>query len=173
MCAYENYKRVLRDHLLKKDTIDKETSPKAFRTLTKNQLNKDGFDILVKIIIKGSPQLGGDERDLVNYVKDLKIQDGEKLVEFYHRAKPMEYKIKLQQDQTGQLKRLTRMFLQQLQVIPEYKQELGDISKEIKRCFQKSTWLYHSIPYSIDEMLDELEDADVCTTISLDSPKNQ
>ena len=60
MCAYENYKRVLRDHLLKKDTIDKETSPKAFRTLTKNQLNKDGFDILTKIIIKGSPQLGGD-----------------------------------------------------------------------------------------------------------------
>ena len=83
----------------------------------------------------------------------------------------MEYKIELQQDQTGQLKILTRIFLQQLQVIPEYKQELGDISKGIKRCFQKSTWLYDYIPYSIDEMLDELEDADVCTTISWDTPK--
>ena len=51
----------------------------------------------------------------------------------------MEYEIELQQDQTGQLKRLTRFFLHQLQVIPEYKQELGDISKGIKRCFQKST----------------------------------
>ena len=55
MCAYENYKRVLRDHLLKKDTINKETSQNAFRSLTKNQLNMDGFDILTKIIIKGSP----------------------------------------------------------------------------------------------------------------------
>ena len=135
MCSYENYKRVLRYHLLQKDIIDKEKIPKAFRTLTKNQLNKDGFDILTKIIIKGSPQLGGDERDLVNYMKELKIQDGEGLVEFYHRAKTMEYEIELQQDQTGQLRRLTRMFLQQLQVIPEYKQELGDISKGIKRFF--------------------------------------
>ena len=74
MCAYENFTRVLRDHLLKKDSIDKETSPKAFRTLTKNQLNKDDFDILTKIVIKGSPQLGGDERDLVNYVKELKLK---------------------------------------------------------------------------------------------------
>ena len=106
-------------------------------------------------------------------MKELKIQDGEELVEFYHRAKTMEYEIELQQDQTGQLKRLTRMFLQQLQVIPEYKQELGDISKGIKRFFQKSTWLYDYMPYSIGEMLDEFEDADVCTTISLDSPKNQ
>ena len=148
MCAYENYKRVLRDHLLKKDTTDKETSPKAFRTLTKNQLNKDGFDILNNIIIKGSSQLGGDERDLVNYMKELKIQDGEKLVEFYHRAKTMEYEIELQQDQTGQLKRLSRMFLQQLQVIPTYKQELGYISKGIKIFFQKSygyTILYHTV----------------------------
>ena len=27
------------------------------------------------------------------------------------------------------------------------------------------------MPYSIDEMLDELEGADVCSTISLDTPK--
>ena len=78
--------------------------------MTRNQLNKDGFDILTKIIIKGSPQLGGDERDLVNYVKDLKIQDEEELVEFYHRVKTIEYEIELQQDNTVQLKRLTRFF---------------------------------------------------------------
>ena len=42
---------------------------------------------------------------MVNYVKDLKILDGEELVEFYHRAKTIEYEIKLQQDQTGQLKK--------------------------------------------------------------------
>ena len=56
-------------------------------------------------------------------------------------------------------------------MIPEYKQELGDISKGIKRFFQKLTCLYDSIPYSIDDMLDELEDADVCSTLSLDTTK--
>ena len=93
MNAYENYTRVLREHILKKYTINKETSPRAFRTLTRNQLNKGGFDILTKIIIKGIPQLGGDERDLVQYVKDLKIQDGEKLVEFIIELKQWNMKL--------------------------------------------------------------------------------
>lgn len=96
MRAYENYTRVLRYHLLKKETVGKGTSPKVYRCLTKKQLNKDGFDILTKSITKRSPQLGGDERFLVNYVKELQIHDGEELVEFYHKAKTMEYKIKLQ-----------------------------------------------------------------------------
>ena len=86
---YENYTRVLRDHLLKKYSINKETRPRTFRTLTRNQLNKDEFYILTKIVIKYSPQLDGDERDSINYVKELKIQDGKI------------YEIELQQDNTG------------------------------------------------------------------------
>ena len=101
ICAYENFTRVLRDHLMKKETIDKGTSPKAYRCLMKNQLTKDGFNLLTKIIIKCSPQLGGDERELVNYVNELQIQDGEEIVEFYHRANKMECEIELQQDETG------------------------------------------------------------------------
>ena len=34
--TYENFTRALRDHLLKKETIDKGTSPKEYRCLTKN-----------------------------------------------------------------------------------------------------------------------------------------
>ena len=104
-------------------------------------------------------------------MKYFKIEDGEELVEFYHRVITIEYEIEFKQDNTFQLKRLTRISLQQLQVIPEYKQELGYISKGIKRFFQKSTWLYDDIPYGIDEILNELEDADVCTNITLNSPK--
>ena len=58
-------------------------------------------------------------------------------------------------------------------MIPEYKEELGDISKGIKRFFQKSTWLYDFIPYSMDDILDKLEDVDVCIAISLDTPKEK
>ena len=52
MNAYENYTKVLRDDLLKKYTINKETSLRAFRNLTRNQLSKDGFDILTQSLSK-------------------------------------------------------------------------------------------------------------------------
>ena len=39
--------------------------------------------MLAKKIIKGSPQqLGRDKRDLADYVKELKIQDGKELSDF-------------------------------------------------------------------------------------------
>ena len=41
----------------------------------------------------------------------------------------------------------------------------------MKRIFQKSTWLYDSMPYNIDKMVDDLEDVDICSTISLETPK--
>ena len=54
-------------------------------------------------------------------------------------------------------------------MIPEYKQELGNISKETNRFFQKTSWIHNSVPYSIDEILDELEEADINTTTSVDT----
>ena len=167
--AYKNFTRVLRDHLLKKNTINKDVCPKAYKCLTKNQLQKDGFDILTRIMVTGSPQLGGIERDLTKYVEELVIKEGEELIEFYHRTKEMEYEINLQKDQTGQSQRLTRRFLQQLQKISEYKKELGIISKGIKRFFQDPAWIHNSIPHTIDDILDELEDADVSTSITLEN----
>ena len=83
----------------------------------------------------------------------------------------MDYKINLQQDKTGQKQRLTRIFLQQLQLIPKYKQELRYILTEVKRFFQKATWLHDTMSFSIYKVLNELEDVDVYTTITLDTPK--
>ena len=83
----------------------------------------------------------------------------------------MDYKINLQQDKTGQKQRLTRIFLQQLQLIPEYKQELRYILTEVKRFFQKATWLHDTMSFSIYKILNELEDVDVYTTITLDTHK--
>ena len=102
MEAYKNFTRVLRDHLVKETTIDKTKCPKAFKCLTRHLLNIDGFVLLLHIIRKGSPQLMGDKRNLGQYVDGLTVEDGEELIEFFHRAKKMEYEIHLQQDQTGQ-----------------------------------------------------------------------
>lgn len=70
----------------------------------------------------------------------------------------MEYNIELQQDKTGQRQRWTRICLQQLQLVLVNKQE---------PFFQKSAWLHATMPYSIYEILDELEYTDVCTIIAL------
>ena len=83
----------------------------------------------------------------------------------------MDYEIDLQQDNTGQKQRLKKIVLQQLQLIPEYKQELRYILTEVKRFFQKATWLHDTMPCSIYKILNELEDVDVYTTITLDTPK--
>ena len=87
--------------------------------MIKNQLKKDGFAILTRIIINGSPQIGGDDRDLTEFVRELKIEDGEEVVEFYIKAQQILQDITLQNDQSGQDKRLTKKFLEQLQRIPE------------------------------------------------------
>ena len=81
--SYNNFTRIIRDHLLKTETIKKSMSPKVYKCMIKNQLEKDSFEILTRIIINGSPQLGGDDRDLGEYVRGFIIEDGEELVEFY------------------------------------------------------------------------------------------
>ena len=58
--------------------------------------------------------------------------------------------------------------LQQLQIVPVQKLKLGDILKEI--ISQNPSWIHNSIPFTIDYFLDEPEDADVCITISVDTP---
>ena len=68
----------------------------------------------MKIIINRSPQLGDDERDLNNYVDTLKIDNGKSLIDFYNRAQTIQQEITLQQDESGQEKRLVRKFLNEL-----------------------------------------------------------
>ena len=143
MEAYTNFTRVLRDRLVKVTMISKDTCPKVFKCLTRKLLNNGRFVILLNIIIKGSPQLGGEERYLSRYVDRLKAGGREELIEFYHRAKKIEYEIQLQKDQTGQHQRLTRRFLQELQKMSEYKTELGNIAKSIKRFFRNRHGLTH------------------------------
>ena len=60
-----------------------------------------------------------------------------------------------------------KKFLEQLQRIPEYKMALGDILKDMKRFFKKSTYIMYSIPHTIEDIYEELDAADVHTTISI------
>ena len=143
--------RIARDHLLKQNTIGSDTRPKASRCLIKNQLKKDGFNILGNIIVKESPQLGGDNWYLVKYVRELAVQDEEEMVEFYIKAQHMLQEIVLQNDQSGQAKRITEK-IEELQQIPEYNMALGDISKDMKRYFMKPTRMKRPISYTIDKI---------------------
>ena len=166
--AYENFARVIRDFLLKDETIKNTSAPNAYKNLIANQLEQDGFKLLTTIITLGSPQLGGIERNLIKFVDNLKITDGEQLVEFYLRAKKMYQEITLQKDQTGQDKRLTRQFLDELNKVSDYKTALHNISKDIRRFFRNPQWLNLLLPHNIDAIYDELDISDVMKTIITD-----
>ena len=45
------------------------------------------------------PHLGGEARDIITYVTTLKMNHGEKLVEYYTRAKEMEFDIIIQKNE--------------------------------------------------------------------------
>ena len=53
--SYEKNAGVLHDYLLKENTTRKEKAPKAYKTLIQSQIEEDGYIILTKIIIDGSP----------------------------------------------------------------------------------------------------------------------
>ena len=94
--------KILLHHFKSKDTIKMQNAPTAFLALRENVLSSCGFKTLFDVIIKLSPQLGGNARDLEEYVKSLKISDGEPVLDYYSRALTMYNEIELQQDTTGQ-----------------------------------------------------------------------
>ena len=59
-------------------------------------IDDDGFNILQKLVFTDSPQLGGEERYLYEFVNTLTIIIDEYLYSLYHRAKTMEQEITLQ-----------------------------------------------------------------------------
>ena len=122
--AYVQFSRVIRDFILKNNTIKKDVSPKAYRVLLRNELQRDGFQLLWIITYRNSPQLGGNARDLQGYVETLQVIDGEEITEFYERTLLMHNEIELQEDKTGQNNRLTYRFVQLLSEFIDIKQHL-------------------------------------------------
>ena len=116
--TYSQLSRILRDHLLKHNTISFVLPPSSFNTLTRYKIEDDGFKILQKIVFTDSPQLRGEERDLYNYVNSLSIIPDEYLVHFYHREKTMEQEINLQQDTNGHHNRLAKRFIYLITCVP-------------------------------------------------------
>ena len=77
-------------------------------------MEPDGFNLLWIIISKGSPQLGGDAKDLQRYVQELEMIDGELVIDFYLRTITMMNEIELQGDKTGQQNILLARFVSQV-----------------------------------------------------------
>ena len=74
-------------------------------------VEKSGFKIMYEIIKSLSPQLGGEYRDMQQYVEILKISDGETVREYYLRALRMSQEIQLQADNIGHSNQLIRQFV--------------------------------------------------------------
>ena len=80
---YKNMSKILLFHLQNSKTINNRYAPKATLLRHENLHEKCVFKLFIKLISKLSPQLGGPAFDLEEYVKTLKISDGEPFLEFY------------------------------------------------------------------------------------------
>ena len=74
-------------------------------------VEQSGFKIIYEIIKSLSPQLGGEYRDMQQYVETLKISDGETVREYYLRTLRISQEIQLQADNIGQTNQLIHQFV--------------------------------------------------------------
>ena len=118
--AYKQFSRELLDYLLDNDTIQRKNAPQIYQYYAENQMEEDGFLLLTKIVVKASPQLGGESRDLTDLIKSLTTNNGELLVDYYLRTLKMQAEIILQQDKTGKNNDLIRQFVNNLFILPSY-----------------------------------------------------
>ena len=100
--AYKQYGRTLLLHLHKQTTIPSNSAPATAIKQQENSMATCGFKMLFEIITSMSPQLGGQYRDLQQYVDMLVIVDGEPVLEYYLRALKISQEIQKQKDKMGQ-----------------------------------------------------------------------
>ena len=70
-------------YLKSREIIKRKTAPIASLALREKVLVNCGLKILVGILIRLSPQLGGQARDLEKCIITLKISDGEPVLNYY------------------------------------------------------------------------------------------
>ena len=121
-------------------------------------IDDDGFNILQKLVFTDSPQLGGEERDLYEFVNTLTIIIDEYLYSLYHRAKTMEQEITLQQDQSGHHNRLIKNIIDLIACIPQFQGHLTSVIKSIIKFFRTPNHHLHSLPYDVDKIYEDLVD---------------
>ena len=78
---------------MKKTKIVVRNAPKAAQAQQEISMMKCGFSMLIILVKKLSPQLGGVFRDLQDYVSLIKIIDGETVLDFYLRTLNMSQEI--------------------------------------------------------------------------------
>ena len=70
--TYEHFTRIIRDHITKKEAIANYKSQISFKIILHQRTNEDGFKIPMQIFQAGSPHLGVESRDIINYIAKLK-----------------------------------------------------------------------------------------------------
>ena len=96
--AYKHFSRTILLHLQKNTTIFSTMAPREALILQEYMLEECEFKALFAIIKQLSPQLGGEFRDLQEFVKALKINDGGPVLDCYLRDLKMSQEINIQSD---------------------------------------------------------------------------
>ena len=104
--THEQYRNVLLLHILKLKTFPNNLAPLTYIKPQENLMKTCGFDMLFRIITAMRPELGGQYRDLQQYVDTINIADGE--LDYYLKALEMSEKIQTQNNKTCQNNRLIK-----------------------------------------------------------------
>ena len=163
--AYKQFSRELLDYMLDNDTIQRKNAPQIYQYYAENQMEEDGFLLLTKIVVKASPQLGGESRDLTDLVKSLTTNNGELLVDYYLRTLKLQTEIKLQQDKTGKNNDLTRQFVNNLFILTSYTECLRTTYAQIKIFYRNPNAWTLKFPLTIEEIYNTMLDHGAPTTI--------
>ena len=147
--AYKQYGRTLLLHLQKQTTIPSNSAPATAIKQQENSMATCGFKMLFEIITSMSPQLGGQYRDLQQYVDTLVIADGEPVLEYYLRALKMSQEIQTQKDKTGQNNRLIRKFVTQLFQIKSFTECMRETMTSLSKFFRVPDNHFRDFPHNL------------------------
>ena len=150
--AYENFSQQILDYIIDNDSIKEKNAPIMYQYAVEEQMAEDGFELLTRLVIKASPQLGGDARNPANIVSNLTVNNGEQLATFYIRTLRLYHEIHLQEDPTGQRNRLVEKFVHLLFYIPAYTECLREVFAALNDFFRDPLNHQKLFPITITEI---------------------
>ena len=159
--------------ILNPKTIPKESASDSYLQLFSLRHEQDGFLLYQNFIFLRSPQLEGKFINYRNEINKLTIIDGESLRSFYSRVIWLFNEIQLAKIQDGSNAVLLEHFLTLLRATGNHVilAETSNTWKKIKSHRRLPDYMNKPLPWTLNEILRDLETANI-TTLHLPSSPN-
>ena len=118
----------------------------------------DEFILLYHIGRISSTHLGGEARDLIAFIDSLSIISSESLLDFYLRATKIQNELKVENDEHGNIHKITFRLYKLLFQQETYKSILFNTHRELLCASRRFNYHEQYLPYTIDKIYKTLKD---------------